>query len=542
MQPAPSLDYEPERLAALARYDIFDTAHEEVFDDIVALASHICQTPMAIVSLVAGVRLWFKAKKGTDLSETPRDISFCGHAIAGTGIFEVPDAVLDPRFADNPYVTGAPHCRFYAGAPLMTTDGHALGTLCVLDDKPATLSVSQREALAALARHTMNLINLRVRNHEISSEAVQIRALQAELEKNNARLRLLFDEAPMGICEISREARFLDVNHAFARFINRPREQLIGASLFSVMHPEDMPPLPLDLDSFPTNAEPIRGRRLRYLRPDGTVVWGEVTVRLLDIGGVRCQLAIVEDVTEKRLQEHSLLNASKMSALGEMAGSIAHEINNPLTIISGFAQTLREQLKDAGVAPEIFRSQIERIIKTADRIANIVRGMRQFSRSAEDDALVLVPIATIIADTLALCGERFRMGHVQVKVISTNSDNLLCRPAQISQVLLNMLNNSFEAVRGLPEKWVEIDTRRSGQMLQLRVTDSGPGIPEPMRTRMMEPFFTTKVLGGGTGLGLSASAGIAESHGGVLRYDADSAHTSFVLNLPGADAATSSAS
>jgi signal transduction histidine kinase len=152
---------ETERLATLYGLDVLDSAPEKDFDDIVALAAAVCGVPMSLVSLIDTDRQWFKASVGTDLAETPRDLSFCAHAILGRDLLVVPDARLDPRFADNPAVGGECGVRFYAGAPLVTTDGYALGTLCVVDSQPRRLDVEQLQALRALARQVTSQLELR---------------------------------------------------------------------------------------------------------------------------------------------------------------------------------------------------------------------------------------------------------------------------------------------------------------------------------------------------------------------------------------------
>jgi signal transduction histidine kinase len=152
---------ETERLATLYGLNVLDSAPEKDFDDIVALAAAVCGVPMSLVSLIDTDRQWFKASVGTDLAETPRDLSFCAHAILGRDLLVVPDARLDPRFADNPAVAGECGVRFYAGAPLVTTDGYALGTLCVVDSRPRRLDVEQLQALRALARQVTSQLELR---------------------------------------------------------------------------------------------------------------------------------------------------------------------------------------------------------------------------------------------------------------------------------------------------------------------------------------------------------------------------------------------
>lgn len=149
------------RIAALRQYKILDTPPEVMFDDVVALAAYICGTPIALVSLVDSDRQWFKARVGMEATQTSRDVAFCAHAIMGEGLFIVPDALADPRFAHNPLVISEPKIRFYAGAPLVTSDHHALGTLCVMDRVPRVLTPAQKSALQALARQVMTMLELR---------------------------------------------------------------------------------------------------------------------------------------------------------------------------------------------------------------------------------------------------------------------------------------------------------------------------------------------------------------------------------------------
>ena len=171
---------EPERLAALRRYDILDTPQEQAFDDITRLVATICHTPIAVINLIDRERQWFKSEIGLGVRETPLDISICAHALLQPGIFIVPDTMRDERFANNPLVTGEPKLRFYAGALLETPEGYPVGTLCVLDYKPRELTEDQKEALLILARQVMAQMELRVRVAESADLNERLRRAMAE--------------------------------------------------------------------------------------------------------------------------------------------------------------------------------------------------------------------------------------------------------------------------------------------------------------------------------------------------------------------------
>jgi GAF domain-containing protein len=152
---------EAERMRTLRAYKILDTKPEERFDEMTKLAALICGTPISLISLIDTDRQWFKSKFGLDLQETPRAQAFCTHAIMQPDLFVVPDASKDERFADNPLVTGDLHIRFYAGEPLAARDGHVLGTLCVIDREPHTLTESQKEALKIVGQLVIANFELR---------------------------------------------------------------------------------------------------------------------------------------------------------------------------------------------------------------------------------------------------------------------------------------------------------------------------------------------------------------------------------------------
>jgi GAF domain-containing protein len=183
---------ESARVAALDRYAILDTEPEQTFDDLVILAAYICKTPIAMLSLVDEHRQWFKSRVGVQIRETPKETSFCAHAIQQEDLFIVPDTLKDPRFKDNPMVLGEPHIRFYTGAPIVNEDGFALGTLCVIDRQPRELDSEQKEALWALSRLALGQMELR-QNLQLLKEALNDRtreehAREMELKRLQEKL------------------------------------------------------------------------------------------------------------------------------------------------------------------------------------------------------------------------------------------------------------------------------------------------------------------------------------------------------------------
>lgn len=231
-------------------------------------------------------------------------------------------------------------------------------------------------------------------------------------------------------------------------------------------------------------------------------------------------------------QQQALINVSKMSALGEMAAGIAHEINTPLATIQMRATHLAEILQNEVIDKTVLLKSLEKIDLTTQRIAKIIKGLLVFSRDGKSDQKELASVHKIVHETFDLCKERFKHSHVQLDFISEGDVMLYCHPTAISQVLLNFLNNSFDAVQGLNEKWIRVQLDLLEETIIISITDSGFGIPFEIQEKIMQPFFTTKEIGKGTGLGLSISKGIIHDHLGTVGLDNTSPHTRFVITFP----------
>ncbi len=203
---------ERERLEALRRYEVLDRLPEPDFDDLVILASAACETPIAAITLIDEDRQWFLARAGLDVAETPREVAFCAHAILQKGLFVVADALDDERFSANPLVTGDPYVRFYAGAPLITPEGHALGTLCVLDRVPRELTGGQRTALEALSRQVVSQLELRKTKNDLLRTIEESRAAENALRESEQFTTRILESSRDCVKVLDLEGRLLSMN------------------------------------------------------------------------------------------------------------------------------------------------------------------------------------------------------------------------------------------------------------------------------------------------------------------------------------------
>lgn len=320
---------EDRRLAALERYRVMDTAREGAFDDLAALAAEICGTPIAVVNLIASDRQWFKAEVGLGVDSTPLETSFCSTAILEEDFLLVPDATQDDRFACNPLVTTEPGLRFYAGALLKSSDGFAIGTLCVLDYEPRSLTEQQQRALRRLAGQTMAQLELRL-------ALIEREEANAELRSSDARFRAAVDAIGGVLWTNSRLGEMTGEQPAWAALTGQTIDEYAGYGWSKAVHPDDSQP---SIDAW--NAAVAEKRTFvfehRVRRHDG--VWRHFSIRAIPTfnadGDINEWVGVHTDVSDQRAAEANLRDLNE-------------------TLEARIAQTLAER------SAALTRAQIER--------------------------------------------------------------------------------------------------------------------------------------------------------------------------------------
>jgi signal transduction histidine kinase len=336
-----------------------------------------------------------------------------------------------------------------------------------------------------------------------------------ELNWQNVRtqhfeLQEILDAVPGGISVIS-EGRYKIVN-SYVRNRLPAGENLVGKEFGSIMGKDNL--FAETILNFGNSAE----QRIQFEAP--LFVKNEQRNHLVSASKMGQQIVISTiDTHELKKAQLSLMHNARMASLGEMSSGLSHEINNPVAIISMRAQQMQMSLKKGSFNLESFTKGLEVILSTADRISRIAKGLRSFSQTRDDLSIENANLRSIVEDALTLCQEKMKNSRVQLETDIPELIEVSCNSSQISQVILNALNNSFDAIANSAEKWIRIKAFHDNDFVTISITDSGPGIPAEIREKVMQPFFTTKEVGKGTGLGLSISKGIVESHKGQLYFN-----------------------
>ena len=344
-----------------------------------------------------------------------------------------------------------------------------------------------------------------------------------------------FTFSPIGMALVSPEGKWLKVNCALLKLLGYSEQELLSLDFLQMTHPED---LKADLDL--VNEVLLDKRQTyqlekRYFHKNGSLIYALLSVSLIrnEDGTPRFFISQLQDVTELKKTQKNLQANSKMVALGEMAAGIAHEINNPLTIINLHSRALEQLVQEPQVDKQMLGHFTAKINDTIKRISSIVSSLRKFSNdSSKFDTFEITTLSSIVDDALGLCTEKFRAAGVALRVHIPHDIEIECNPLDIAQVLINLINNAFYAIKDHSVKEISVAAQMVDGVVSISVMDSGPGIPKEIKDKLLDPFFTTKPIGQGTGLGLSISKSIVQVHDGVLYLDDESQRTNFVVKLP----------
>lgn len=386
-----------------------------------------------------------------------------------------------------------------------------------------------------------NVFNDMIRT--IKTEELALKSSEDRLKKSEERFSLAMEGSNEGLydCDLITKEVFYsprwkknlgyedhEINNDYNEWVNR-------------IHPEDLEQTLLTVKNYlKTNGQNIYESIFRMKHKNGTYIYimskgfclrdaNDIPYRMIgthnDISSqVKAQL-------EKENLQSRFVETAKMAALGEMSGGIAHEINNPLTIIIGKTEQLIHSIDKVVDKKEVLQKDLDLIKRTALRISKIIKGLRSFSRNAENDPMLEINLKLVIEETLDLCRQKFSTSGIEIRM---EIPDLMIkgRSVELSQVLMNLFSNSYDAISTLANKWIEIKAEEGNDTVKIVFKDSGQGIPLAIVEKIFQPFYTTKDVDKGTGLGLSISAGIIKNHGGTLFYDKSSANTCFVIELP----------
>lgn len=528
---------EEARTSALRAYDILDTPPEEEFDGLAWLAAQVCATPMAILALVDGDRVWVKAKVGLEVTELPREGGFCARAIRQADPLVVPDAAMDLDVASDPLVSGEAKARFCAGVPLASRSGHVIGILGVFDRVPRVLRPDQAQGLQALAKQAMALLELRREASAGAGAAHSPGGAEAERRPkdtlSDGQFRKAFDASPeLMIISALTDGRYIEVNETFLRVTGYKREEVIGHTSLEVSFLTD-PWERSQIRQFLRQRGAVQNMEARFRLKSGEERVGLLSATTIHLGYERYVLYVINDITERERAEEAqkradarVQRAQKLESLGLLAGGIGHDFNNLLVGILGNANLALEQLpKDLPA-----RYHVREIERSALRAAGLTAQMLAYAGEGEI-AREPVNLSKLVEEM----GDLLRTAVSKKATLrcsyAANLPAVLADPAQVRQVVMNLVTNASEAI-GEDGGGIRVSTGimradraylahaypdpelPAGFYAYVEVSDAGAGMDPKTRARVFDPFFTTK--GAGRGLGLAACLGIVRGHRGAV--------------------------
>ena len=506
---------DPSRLNVLRQYEVLDSQPDKALDDLTAMAAEICGVHIALITIVDEHRVWFKAKYGLDVSEISSEGSFCACALTHQDLLIVSDTTKDVRFADTPLVTGPAGFRFYAGAPLISPEGVALGTLCVIDTEPRYLTDMQKRSLKVLAEQVTTHLEL----------GRQVSALRLSQECFSSA----FENAAIGMAMVSLDGHWLKVNDALCELLGYTSQELVGKTVREIAHPEDLAANMANARKLLEGNQRYYKMEERYIHKDGSVVWALLSVSVIRDKKNRSQYFVsqIEDIGELKrameVQKELVLKAQAAEkAKSQFLATMSHEIRTPLNGVIGMASILadtelngmqRECVETINVSGESLLAVINDILD----YSKIEAGRLELEKRAFGVRQVVEEAFDIFATQIR--AKQLEAVHMVAPEIPTK---LMGDSTRLRQILVNLIGNAIKfTAKGEIAVNVEVTAKdEKGHHLTFSVADTGIGIPASAADKLFNAFqqvdsSTTRQFGG-TGLGLAICKRLTTLMGGTI--------------------------
>lgn len=524
---------EVKRMSALRALQLLDTPPEARFDRITRLATMIFNVPIALVTLVDVNRQWFKSCIGLELTETPRGISFCAHAILQHDPLIIPDALGDPRFFDNPLVRGEPFIRFYAGQPLSSPEGYNFGTLCIMDRVPRTLSLQQIAILQELAGLVENELNALHLNQALS----QLRASQAELaeqyhlsEQARGEMNAVFDATNEAMVVFAQDGRMLAANRRFAEIFGLELNQVVGRKFSDLIEL---------VERVADDSESIIAR-LGHSARENNIVLREIVIQKFPVhrelelfstpvrgrnGKYLGRLYSFRDVTAER-ELAQLKN--------EFVSLVSHELRTPLTSIKGYVDFMLDG--EAGALTPEQREFLGTVKQNAQRLILLITDLLDVSRieagkiELERTLISLAPLVQNVEQTLR---PQLNAKEQTLTVdVPNNLPPVWANGDRLTQIFINLISNAIQYTPA--QGHIHIHAEPRGDIMQIAIADEGIGMSEQEQAHLFERYYRVRRLQGeGLGLGLAIARSLIELHGGEIQAtSAPGRGSTFTFTIP----------
>ncbi len=496
---------EENRISSLKSYQVLDTLNEEEYDTITELASFICKTPISLISLIDENRQWFKSRVGLDIDETKRDIAFCDHAIRGSEILEIKDALEDKRFKENPLVVDEPNIRFYAGAPLITRDGYSLGTLCVIDRVPRELTLDQRNALERLAKQVMMFM---------------------ELKKMGHRYETFFESTSDLIYELDRDGRYLHVNHTVERLLGYSADELKDRTCWEFVPDEYRD------DTKKHYLEKIKlGEKSSYhefpvMSKDGNLIWlGQSVDYFFDEDGMASRAYVIaKDMSEiKKAKDEK----------DQLVAMIAHDLKAPFNQIYSLSELLKINLEGDQIT---FNDMIGKISMDSREMIDDLIYLKSYESSGFTPELSEFDLKQFHDVKMTRFAKSARKKEINLEGRCVSQNPLVKGDEKsVGRIVDNLLSNAIKFSPSGSKVDFSIDVTNESILMEVR--DEGPGFSKSDKSKAFGKFqkLSARPTGGesSTGLGLSIVRMLVEGLQGKIDLESEEGIGSkFTVTLP----------